>query len=103
MYDMDKEALDFGGEATFFMGEWEKYNWINIFDKQQFLNISCLGIDFDGVIYSSLCLNKFGRSLPNDIFALKSHHGFFTKVTTPLKIGFYTHRVSLVHRHCGIV
>ncbi len=25
MYDMDKEALDFGGEATFFSGEWEKY------------------------------------------------------------------------------
>lgn len=34
MYDMDKEALDFGGKATFFTGEWEKYNWINIFDPK---------------------------------------------------------------------
>lgn len=34
MYDMDKEALDFGGNATFFTGEWEKYNWINIFDPK---------------------------------------------------------------------
>ena len=34
MYDMDKEALDFGGKATFFSGEWEKYNWINIFDPK---------------------------------------------------------------------
>lgn len=34
MYDMDKEALEFGGKATFFTGEWEKYNWIKIFDPQ---------------------------------------------------------------------
>jgi type I restriction enzyme M protein len=34
MYDMDKESLDFGGEATFFSGEWEKYSWTNIFDPK---------------------------------------------------------------------
>lgn len=34
MYDMDKEALNFGGQATFFSGEWEKYSWINIFDAK---------------------------------------------------------------------
>ncbi len=34
MYDMDKEALDFGGEATFFSGEWEKYSWTKIFDPK---------------------------------------------------------------------
>ena len=26
--------MDFGGQATFFSGEWEKYSWINIFDPK---------------------------------------------------------------------
>ncbi|MDQ3682872.1 MAG: N-6 DNA methylase, partial [Bacteroidota bacterium] len=34
MYDMDKEALDFGGQATFFSSEWEKYSWTKIFDPK---------------------------------------------------------------------
>jgi hypothetical protein len=32
MDDMDKEAMEFGGEATFFTGEFEKYSWTKIFD-----------------------------------------------------------------------
>lgn len=34
MDDMDKEAVDFGGEATFFTGEYEKYAWSKIFDPR---------------------------------------------------------------------
>lgn len=34
MDDMDKEALEFGGEATFFTGEYEKYAWSKIFDPK---------------------------------------------------------------------
>ncbi len=34
MDDMDKEAVDFGGEATFFAGEYEKYSWTKIFDPK---------------------------------------------------------------------
>lgn len=34
MDDMDKEAVDFGGEATFFTGEYEKYAWTKIFDPR---------------------------------------------------------------------
>jgi len=34
MDDMDKEAVSFGGESTFFTGEWEKYSWTKIFDPK---------------------------------------------------------------------
>jgi len=34
MDDMDKEAVEFGGESTFFSGEYEKYSWTNIFDPK---------------------------------------------------------------------
>ncbi len=34
MDDMDKEAVDFGGKATFFTGEYEKYSWTKIFDPK---------------------------------------------------------------------
>lgn len=34
MDDMDKEAMEFGGEATFFGGEYEKYSWSKIFDPK---------------------------------------------------------------------
>lgn len=34
MDDMDKEALSFGGKATFFTGEYEQYSWTNIFDTK---------------------------------------------------------------------
>ena len=29
MDDMDQESISFGGTATFFMGEYEKYSWKN--------------------------------------------------------------------------
>jgi len=31
MNDMDKESTDLGGEASFFVGDFEKYSWENIF------------------------------------------------------------------------
>ena len=34
MDDMDKEAMEFGGEATFFTGDYEKYSWTTIFDPK---------------------------------------------------------------------
>jgi type I restriction enzyme M protein len=34
MYDMDLESLDMGGVATYFIGEYEKYSWKNIFDPR---------------------------------------------------------------------
>lgn len=34
MDDMDKEAMEFGGEATFFTGEFEKFSWTKIFDPK---------------------------------------------------------------------
>ena len=27
MFDMDQESIEFGGVASFFSGEFEKYNW----------------------------------------------------------------------------
>lgn len=34
MDDMDKEAMEFGGESTFFTGDYEKYCWTKIFDPK---------------------------------------------------------------------
>lgn len=34
MDDMDKEAMEFGGEAAFFTGDYEKYSWTKIFDPK---------------------------------------------------------------------
>jgi len=34
MDDMDKEAEELGGRATFFKGEFAKYSWSNIFDPK---------------------------------------------------------------------
>lgn len=34
MDDMDRESVDFGGEASFFSGEYEKYAWTKIFDPK---------------------------------------------------------------------
>lgn len=34
MDDMDKEAVEFGGDPTFFSGEFEKYSWTKIFDPK---------------------------------------------------------------------
>ena len=31
MNDMDKESTDLGGEASFFVGDFEKYSWVNLF------------------------------------------------------------------------
>lgn len=34
MDDMDKEAIDLGGSAKFFSGDFEKYSWDNLFDTK---------------------------------------------------------------------
>ncbi len=34
MDDMDKEAIDLGGDPTFFTGDYEKYSWTKIFDPK---------------------------------------------------------------------
>lgn len=34
MDDMDKEAMEFGGDATFFTSDYEKYSWTKIFDPK---------------------------------------------------------------------
>ncbi|MFD2573314.1 hypothetical protein ACFSUS_21915 [Spirosoma soli] len=34
MDDMDKEAIEFGGEPTFFAGEFDKYAWSKLFAPQ---------------------------------------------------------------------
>ncbi len=34
MDDMDKEAIDLGGKAKFFSGEYEKYSWDSLFDTK---------------------------------------------------------------------
>jgi len=34
MDDMDREAVDMGGKASFFAGEYEKYSWTNIFNPR---------------------------------------------------------------------
>lgn len=34
MDDMDKEALDYGGQRSFFVGDYEKYAWTNLFDPR---------------------------------------------------------------------
>ena len=34
MYDMDLESLEMGGVATYFVGEYEKYSWRNIFNPR---------------------------------------------------------------------
>lgn len=34
MDDMDKESVEFGGQPAFFVGEYEKYSWTNIFDPK---------------------------------------------------------------------
>ena len=34
MYDMDLESMEMGGVQTFFIGEYEKYSWGNIFNPR---------------------------------------------------------------------
>ncbi len=34
MYDMDEEAVEMGGVASFFVGDYEKYSWKNLFDSK---------------------------------------------------------------------
>ena len=34
MYDMDQKSLEQGGAASFFVGEFEKYSWTNLFDPK---------------------------------------------------------------------
>src|SRR5215813_14303934 len=34
MDDMDRESVEMGGKRFFFVGEYEKYSWSNIFDPR---------------------------------------------------------------------
>ena len=34
MYDMDLESMEMGGISTYFVGEYEKYSWSNIFNPR---------------------------------------------------------------------
>ena len=34
MNDMDEESIEFGGDASFFVGDYEKYAWKNLFDSK---------------------------------------------------------------------
>jgi len=34
MYDMDQEAIELGGVPSFFVGDFEKYSWNNLFDPK---------------------------------------------------------------------
>ena len=34
MYDMDQEAIELGGVPSFFVGDYEKYSWKNLFDTK---------------------------------------------------------------------
>ena len=34
MYDMDLESIEMGGISTYFVGEYEKYSWGNIFNPR---------------------------------------------------------------------
>ena len=34
MYDMDQESIEMGGEGSFFVGDYEKYSWDNLFDTK---------------------------------------------------------------------
>ena len=34
MDDMDKESISMGGVATYFVGEFEKYSWNNVFNQR---------------------------------------------------------------------
>ena len=34
MYDMDEEAVEMGGVPSFFVGDYEKYSWKHLFDRQ---------------------------------------------------------------------
>ena len=34
MYDIDQEAIEMGGVASFFIGEFEKYSWKHLFDPK---------------------------------------------------------------------
>ena len=34
MYDMDQEAVEMGGIASFFVNDFEKYSWKNLFDPK---------------------------------------------------------------------
>ncbi len=65
MDDMDKEAVELGGKATFFKGEFAKYSWSNIFDPK-------LGghelINLYGEAIARMNQNKYIPQLFRDIF-----------------------------------
>jgi len=65
MDDMDKEAEELGGKATFFKGEFARYSWSNIFDPK-------LGghelINLYGEAITKMNQNKYIPQLFRDIF-----------------------------------
>ncbi len=65
MDDMDKEAEEFGGKASFFKGEFAKYSWSNIFDPK-------IGgyelINLYGEAITKMNQNKYIPQLFRDIF-----------------------------------
>jgi len=65
MDDMDKEAVELGGKATFFKGEFSKYSWSNIFDPTlgglQLINLY-------GEAITRMNQNKYIPQLFRDIF-----------------------------------
>jgi len=65
MDDMDKEAVELGGKATFFKGDFDKYSWSNIFDPK-------LGgvelINLYGEAITKMNQNKYIPQLFRDIF-----------------------------------
>ena len=65
MDDMDKEAIELGGSAKFFSGEYEKFNWANLFDSRVTAN-NMLGLYSEAIM--SMDKNPNIPQLFRDIF-----------------------------------
>jgi len=65
MDDMDQEAIELGGKASFFVGEYEKYGWSQIFDPR------LGGFDLINVYSEALTIINENKNIPQlfrDIF-----------------------------------
>lgn len=65
MDDMDKEAIELGGKAKFFSGDFEKYSWDNLFDTKVTAN-DMLGLYSEAI--ASMDKNPNIPQLFRDIF-----------------------------------
>jgi len=65
MDDMDKEAIELGGKAKFFSGDFEKYSWDNLFDTKVTAN-DMLGLYSEAIV--SMDKNPNIPQLFRDIF-----------------------------------